>query len=69
MTDINRRRLATVVVAPAAALTGWAVVRLIGVDLVLKTGGTVGPVEVLVAALVGASPARRGVRTDRAPSR
>ena len=54
MRDRNRRRLATVVLAPAAALVAWAIVRLLGIDLVLKEGDTVGPVEVFVAALVGA---------------
>jgi Family of unknown function (DUF6069) len=47
-------RFATVVVAPVAALAAWAVVRLIGADLVLKSGRTIGPGQVVAAALVGA---------------
>lgn len=55
MQTITRRRLITVALAPTAALIAWAVVRLIGIDLVVSTGsGTVGPVDVLVAALLGA---------------
>jgi ABC-type Co2+ transport system permease subunit len=54
MTDRTRRRLATVVLAPTAAITAWAVVRLIGIDLALEDGNTVGPVDVVAAALVGA---------------
>ncbi len=55
MTYRTRRRIGTVVFAPLAALTAWAFVRLIGVDLVVSTGsGTVGPAEVFSAALVGA---------------
>jgi hypothetical protein len=51
----NRRRLATVVLAPLAALAAWGLIRLIGIDLVLKGDrGSVGPVDVVVAALVGA---------------
>jgi hypothetical protein len=55
MTDRTRRRSGTVVLAPAAALTAWALIRLSGIDLVVSTGdGTVGAVDVVVAALVGA---------------
>jgi Family of unknown function (DUF6069) len=55
MTHLNTRRAAIVVAAPAAALAAWALIRLIGVDLVLKSGrGTVGPADVLTAALVAA---------------
>jgi hypothetical protein len=53
MHRLNRRRLATVVLAPTAALAAWAAVRLIGVDLILEDGGTVGAGEVLAAALAG----------------
>jgi hypothetical protein len=54
-TTVTRRRIATVILAPTAALIAWAVVRLIGVDLVVSSGdGTVGPVDVLTAALFGA---------------
>ena len=55
MTNRTRRRIATTVLAPAAALSGWAVIRVSGIDLVVSTGrGTVGPADVLVAALAGA---------------
>jgi hypothetical protein len=55
MTRYTRRRVATVVLAPAAALATWAFIRLLGIDLVVSTGdGTVGAVEVVAAALVGA---------------
>ncbi len=51
----TRRRIGTVVLAPAAALSAWAFTQLIGVDLVVSAGdGTVGPVDVAAAALVGA---------------
>jgi hypothetical protein len=54
-TTVTRRRIATVILAPVAALAAWAVVRLIGVDLVVSSGdGTVGRVDVLTAALFGA---------------
>ena len=54
MTQHTRRRIGTVVLAPAAALAGWAVFRLLGVDLVVSIGdGTVGTAGV-AAALVGA---------------
>jgi Family of unknown function (DUF6069) len=54
MFDHKRRRLVTVLLAPSAALVAWGVIRLIGVDLVLKSGRTVGPSQVFAAALVGA---------------
>src|SRR5262245_16342381 len=55
MTDRTRRRIATTVLAPAAALSGWAVIRLVGIDLDVSTDrGTVGPADVLAAALAGA---------------
>jgi hypothetical protein len=55
MQAITRRRIATVILTPAAALTAWAIVRLIGVDLVVSSGdGSVGAGDVLVAALFGA---------------
>jgi hypothetical protein len=50
-----RRRIVTVILAPAAALVAWAIVRLIGVDLAVSSGdGTVGAGDVFVAALLGA---------------
>jgi len=49
---IRNRRLATVVAASVAALIAWAGIRVGGIDLVVKTGdGSVGPVDVVVAAL------------------
>lgn len=55
MTHRTRRRLVTVVLAPAAALAAWAFIRLIGIELDVSTGsGTVGPADVLAAALLGA---------------
>lgn len=55
MTHLKSRRAATVLAAPTAALAVWAVIRLMGVDLVLKSGhGTVGPADVATAALVAA---------------
>jgi hypothetical protein len=71
MQTITRRRIATVILAPAAALVAWAVVRLIGVDLVVSSGdGTVDPIDVLVAALLGALAAWLVVRVlERRSSR
>lgn len=40
--------------APAAALGAWAAIRLAGVDLAVNNGSTVGPAEVVAAALIGA---------------
>jgi hypothetical protein len=55
MTDRTRRRIVTTVLAPAAALGAWAVIRLLRIDLVVSTGdGTVGPVDVVAAALAAA---------------
>ena len=54
MSANKRRRLVTVLLAPSAALVAWGIIRLIGVDLVLKSGRTVGPGQVFTAALVGA---------------
>jgi hypothetical protein len=52
---IRNRRLATVVAAPVAALIAWACIRLGGIDLVVTTGdGSVGPADVVVAALAAA---------------
>jgi hypothetical protein len=50
MTHHTRRRIVTVALAPAAALAAWALVTLLGIDLVVSTGdGTVGPADVLTA--------------------
>ena len=55
MTNSTRRRLATVVSAPCAALATWALIRVIGVDLSVSVGsGTVGPGNVVAAGLFGA---------------
>ena len=54
MTHHTRHRVATIALAPAAAVIGWATIRLAGIDLVLKDGTTVGPVDVFAAALLGA---------------
>ena len=63
MTDRTRYRIATVTLAPVAALATWAAVRLAGVDLVLKGGrGTVGPAGVVVAAVLGGLAAWAVVR-------
>jgi hypothetical protein len=49
------RRIATLVLAPSAALGAWALARLIGVDLVVSTGsGTVRPPDVVFAATLAA---------------
>jgi hypothetical protein len=56
MTHRTRRRLAAVALAPAAALATWTVTtQLVGVDLDVSTArGEVGPVDVVVAAVIGA---------------
>jgi hypothetical protein len=55
MTRSTSRRIATVVIAPIAALLGWGLIRLLGIDLVVSTGdGTVGPSDVALAAGVAA---------------
>jgi Family of unknown function (DUF6069) len=55
MRTTTRSSLAVVATAVAAALAGWAVIRLFGVDLTLKDEAAisqVGPVDVLLASLV-----------------
>jgi hypothetical protein len=55
MRTTTRSSLAVVAAGVAAALVGWAVVRLLGVDLTLKEGAAmsqVGPVDVLLGSLV-----------------
>ena len=55
MTQSNLRRLATVLVAPAAALAAWAFVQLIGIDLTVSGAtGAVGAGDFVAAALAGA---------------
>ncbi len=55
MTPRTRRRIGIVVLAPTAAVIAWACIRLAGIELAVSTGdGTVGPVDVLAAALLGA---------------
>jgi len=54
MTSRTRRRVGTILLAALAALTAWAGFRLAGVELHVSTGGgTVGPGDVVAAALVG----------------
>jgi hypothetical protein len=55
MPRLDRRRLATVVLAPAAALAAWAALRAAGVDLLLEDGSTISAGDVLAAALAGAT--------------
>lgn len=55
MTRHTRRRIATVILAPAAALLAWAVIRLAGIHLTVSGPGarsTVHPGDVVFAALV-----------------
>jgi hypothetical protein len=55
MTPRTRRRISTVVLAPIAALVAWAIIRRMGIDLVVSSGdGTVGATDVVAAALLGA---------------
>jgi hypothetical protein len=57
MTDRTIRRVGTILVAAVAAFITWAIIRLVGVDLdgSFEEGSTrtVGPLSVVVAALVG----------------
>lgn len=62
MNRVDRRRLETVLLAPAAALAAWGLVRAVGVDLVLKDGSTVGAGAVIAAALAAALAAWLVVR-------
>jgi Family of unknown function (DUF6069) len=52
--DRRHRRIATAVLAPAAALAAWAGLRLGDVEFTLKSGDTVGALDVVTTALVGA---------------
>src|SRR5262245_16100325 len=55
MTRRTRHRIATVLLAPAAALHTWSIIGLAGIDLVVETGdGTVGAFDVVFAALASA---------------
>jgi drug/metabolite transporter superfamily protein YnfA len=55
MTEKTLHRIATVAAAPAAALLGWVVIRLAGIELVVSDPtGTVGPGDVFIAALAAA---------------
>jgi ABC-type Co2+ transport system permease subunit len=58
----TRRRLITVVLAPAAALVAWGILKAFGADLVLKDGRTVDASDVVLAAVVGAIAAWLVVR-------
>jgi Family of unknown function (DUF6069) len=63
MNSVTRRRLATVALAPAAAVAAWAILRVDGVEFSVTTGdGTVGVLDVAVSALVGALGAWAVVR-------
>jgi hypothetical protein len=69
MTHRTKRRIGTVALAPVAAFAAEALFRLAGVDLVVSSGdGTVGPADVIVAALSGALLAWPVVRTIDARS-
>jgi hypothetical protein len=55
MSTVRSRRFATVVLAPVAAVTAWAVFRALGVGFDISTGdGRVGAGDVIVAATVAA---------------
>jgi hypothetical protein len=55
MSNITRRRVATVVAAPLAALAAWGALRAAGVDFAVSTGnGHVGAGDVIAAAVVAA---------------
>jgi hypothetical protein len=74
VSDRTRRRIGTVLLAPSAALAAWALIRLSGIELVVSVGdGTVGPADVVAAALVGALAGWLVVRSlerhTRAPER
>ena len=70
MTSNTRRRIATVILAPAAALAAWSLTQAIGVELVVSTGsGKVGPGDVFVAALVAALAAWASARVIERRSR
>ena len=70
MSSNTRRRIATVLLAPAAALAGWALTKAIGVDLVVSTGnGKVGAGDVFVAALAAALAAWGAARVIERRSR
>jgi hypothetical protein len=51
MSTSLRRSAGVVAIAAVVALVIWAAVRLLGIDLTIETG-TVGPVDVVVAAVV-----------------
>ena len=55
MRDRRHMRLATTALAPAAAVAAWAGFRIGGVEFTLKSGDTVGTLDVVTAALVGAA--------------
>jgi hypothetical protein len=54
MRDRSNRPIATTVLAPAAALAAWVGFRLCGVEFTLKSGDTVGALDVITTALMGA---------------
>jgi hypothetical protein len=64
MTHRTRRRIVIVTSAPVAALAAWTLGRLAGVDFAQSAGrGTVGPADVVGAAIVGGLGAWYVVRT------
>lgn len=54
MRDRRLRRVATTVLAPAAVVAAWEAFRLTGVEFTLKSGDTVGALDVVTSALMGA---------------
>jgi ABC-type Co2+ transport system permease subunit len=54
MRGLSRRRLATVALAPAAALMAWGIEKAFGANLVLKDGSSIDASDVFIAAVVGA---------------
>jgi hypothetical protein len=74
VTHRTHQRIGTVVLAPVAALSAWALAQIIGIDLVVSTGdGTVGPTEVIgtaaFSALVAWVVVRVLERRSRQPQR
>src|SRR5262245_30516609 len=72
MTHRTRRRIATVLLAPLAALAAWTLIRMLGVELVVSTGsGEVGAADAFAAAFIAAlggwAAAREFERQSRRP--
>jgi hypothetical protein len=62
MPNVRSHRVATVVLAPLAALAAWGAMRAAGVEFHVSTGGRVGAADVVGAALVAAGLAWLVVR-------